>query len=104
MPGKKANCSRNTLVADESDPREPVSGAPGLIEPLFTAKAMTGPPTMNQAPPRAAMNAPKQPTARCAAPVTSSPPSSAAAPGTIESHSRPEVYAQALSGVYAKRK
>ena len=58
---------------------------------LTTTTLVTALPTMNQAPPKAASTAPKMPTARCEAKVTSRPPTSAAAPGTIDSHSRPEV-------------
>ena len=99
VPVKKPSPSRNCQVAEESDPTGRASGAPGLIETLTTTTLVTATPTMNQAPPAAASSAPKQPTARCEAVATSRPPISAAAPGTIDSHSRPEVYAHALSGV-----
>jgi hypothetical protein len=99
VPVKKASPSRNTRVVELSAPAGPASGTPGLIEPFFTTSRMTAVPRMNQAPPRAATNAPRPPTARCEAAVTSRPPSNAAAPGTTESQSRPEVYAHALSGV-----
>ena len=91
VPVKKPRDSRNCLVAELSGPVAPLSGTPGLIEPFVTASLMTEAPTMNQAPPSAPSSAPSTPTARCEARTTSSPPSTAAAPGTIDSHSRPDV-------------
>src|SRR6185437_11159586 len=103
-PVKKPMVSRNCRLADDSDPSDPATGNPGRIEPFFTTRTVTEPPTMNHAPPTAASSDPKMPIARLAVLVTSSPPIRAAAPGTIDRYSRPDVYAHALSGVYAKWK
>ncbi len=61
--------------------------------------AVTAAPITNQAPASAARKAPQQPHSLLLVGSTIRPPSTAATPGAISSHSRPDVYAQAWSGV-----
>ena len=74
------------------------TGTPAAGTPLFQSE-LTRLPTTNQAPPSTATNAPSRASGRRALASTMNPPSTAARPGSISSHSLPVVYDQALSGV-----
>ena len=58
-------------------------------------------PRVNQAPATAASSAPNSAVCLPLAIVRRKPPKNTAAPGKSSSHSRPVLYVQALSGVYA---
>ncbi len=77
------------------------TGTPGPLVPVPVATARIGAPTTNQTPPSRATSPPAIAAGRVAASSTMMPPRNAAAPGRMDSQSRPVVYVQVVSGVYA---